>query len=256
MLTIKQISEQYPEHLQGFKRNMLREYLQYKILEALFEVPKASSLYFIGGTALRIVHGTARFSEALDFDTPNITADEFLIFSEGIKKSLELQGYSIEIKNVIKGAYHCYIRFPKMLFESGLSPYEEEKILIQIDAEAQGFDYEPEMTLINKFDIFTRIPVAPIEILLSQKICAALKRKRAKGRDFYDIVFLFAKTKPDFTHLSEKLGIKDMKGLKEALLSKCNTLDFQHLVKDVSPFLFFEKDRNKIQLFPEFVKSL
>ena len=36
MLDLKQIESFYPEYLRSFKRNLLREYLQYKILEAIF----------------------------------------------------------------------------------------------------------------------------------------------------------------------------------------------------------------------------
>ena len=37
MLDIKQIESFYPEPLRPFRKNLLREYLQYKILEAIFE---------------------------------------------------------------------------------------------------------------------------------------------------------------------------------------------------------------------------
>ena len=114
MLNFEQIYSQYPSHLQGFKRNMLREYLQYKILETLYDNPTSSKLYFIGGTALRLIHGTDRFSEDLDFDTPGITEEEFLSLGNAIKKQLELEGYSLEIRNVIKGAFHCYIPFVRI----------------------------------------------------------------------------------------------------------------------------------------------
>jgi len=63
MLEFQQIKEQYPENLQRFERLILREYLQYKILQAIFDSKHASKLAFLGGTALRIVYGNTRFSE-------------------------------------------------------------------------------------------------------------------------------------------------------------------------------------------------
>lgn len=36
MISLNQIEQHYPENLRGFKRNILREYLQYKILEVIF----------------------------------------------------------------------------------------------------------------------------------------------------------------------------------------------------------------------------
>lgn len=69
MLNLEEILQAYPESLRTFKRFLLREYLQYKILEIVFGASKyANQLCFLGGTCLRIVHNTSRFSEDLDFD--------------------------------------------------------------------------------------------------------------------------------------------------------------------------------------------
>lgn len=54
MLDIHQIEQYYPENLRGFRRFILREYLQYKILEIVFNGPHANKLVFLGGTCLRI----------------------------------------------------------------------------------------------------------------------------------------------------------------------------------------------------------
>jgi hypothetical protein len=56
-------------------------------------------------------------------------------------------------------------------------------MLIQVDTTAQGYEYKSEIILINKFDVFAEIRVAPLDILLSQKIYTAVNRKRPKGRD-------------------------------------------------------------------------
>ena len=42
MLDFEQIKAQYPDHLQRFGRAILREYLQVKILQAIFESKQAS----------------------------------------------------------------------------------------------------------------------------------------------------------------------------------------------------------------------
>lgn len=49
MLTLAQIVQQYPENLRPFKRGILREYLQYKILEIIFASQYARKLVFLGG---------------------------------------------------------------------------------------------------------------------------------------------------------------------------------------------------------------
>jgi hypothetical protein len=101
-----------------------------------------------------------------------------------IQSKLELEGYIGEIKNIVKGAFHGNIRFPGLLFQNGLSGYQEEKILIQLDTEAQGYDFKSELYFLNKFDILTTILIASKTLLLALKFHAILNRKRNKGRDF------------------------------------------------------------------------
>ena len=68
MLLIDEIEKAYPEKLRPFKRFILREYLQYKILSYIYASQYGAKLSFIGGTALRILYDNQRFSEDLDFD--------------------------------------------------------------------------------------------------------------------------------------------------------------------------------------------
>jgi len=256
MLSIKEIESYYPENLRAFKRSLMREYLQYKILEIIFSSNHGEKLSFLGGTAIRILHGNKRFSEDLDFDNFGLTKNEFEYLAAEIVRKLKMEGYNVEIKNIFKDAYHCYVRIPGLLFDSGLSEHKEEKILIQIDTESQGFDYLPESLILNKFDVFCRIRVTQADILLSQKIFAICNRKRKMGRDFYDALLLFGKVKPNFDFLRLKMGIQDMVGLKKQLLSLCKELDFRALSRDVEPFLFSAIEAKKVLAFPDFIKQL
>ena len=255
MLDIKQIESFYPQNLRVFKRNLLREYLQHKILEIIFDSEFGASLYFMGGTAIHIIHSNTRFSEDLDFDNLGLRQKDFGQLATLIQKKLSLEGYIIHIKTVFKGAYRCYIRIPNILFENGLSMNKEEKMLIQVDAEPQGFNYRPDKIILNKFDVFLSINVVPSDILLSQKIYAIFKRKRPMGRDFYDAVFLFGKTRPNLDYLKSKLRIKDNTDFKNRLLSKCKELDFKQLANDVEQFLFVPADSKKVLFFYEFLQD-
>lgn len=255
MLSLSQIQQFYPENLRAFKRNILREYLQYKILEIIFNSKFAGKLSFLGGTALRIVYGNTRFSEDLDFDNFGLSENEFADLAEKIKKDLEKEGYNIEIRNVFKGAYHCYIKIPKILFDNQISVFEQEKIMIQVDTVSHSFDYRPDKKILNKFDVFTQIFSTPLDILLSQKIYTAFNRKRAKGRDFFDIIFLLSKTKPNYGYLEEKLKIKNSQELKELILHLTEKINFGELVKDVEPFLFNPEDSRKIKMFSEYIET-
>jgi len=256
MLSIKEIESYYPNNLRAFKRNLMREYLQYKLLEIIFDSKHGGKLSFLGGTAIRILHGNKRFSEDLDFDNFGLTENEFEHLAAEIGKKLKMEGYDVEIKNVFKDAYHCHVRIPGLLFDSGLSGHKEEKILIQIDTEPQGFDYLPESLILNKFDVFCRIRATPADIMLSQKFFAMFKRKRKMGRDFYDALLLLGKVRPNFDFLRLKMGIRDMADLKKQLLSLSKKLDFKALARDVEPFLFSVVEAKKVLAFPDYIKQL
>lgn len=252
MLEFQQIKEQYPENLQHFERSILREYLQYKILQAIFDSKHASKLAFLGGTALRIVYGNTRFSEDIDLDNFSLSWAEFEEVIQKVSRFLTLEGFEVEVKNIRKGAYHCNLRFPELLYEQGLSPLPGEKILIQVDTTAQGYDYQPEAILLNKFDVFTEIRVTPLDILLSQKIFTSVKRKRPKGRDFYDITFLAGRTKPDYGFLKQKLGTENEIQLKEEIQSRITDYDFKAIANDVAPFLMSQNEIKRVEKFREF----
>jgi len=256
MLSLNQIKSFYPQSLQSFERFMIREYLQFKILEIIFETTYASKLSFLGGTCLRIVHQNQRFSEDLDFDNFNLTAEDFDSITSILLKELQLLGYEIEMRNIHQGAYHCYIRFPELLYKEGLSHHKEEKILIQLDTEAHHFEYQPDQPILNKFDVFSKINTTPPDLLLSQKFYALLNRKRNKGRDFFDIVFLLSMgIMPNFNYLKFKTGIENSTELKARVLSKSEQLDIKEMAKDVKPFLFNTRDEKKILFFPEYIRN-
>lgn len=256
MLELKQIESFYPENLRSFKRNLLREYLQYKILEVIFSSGFADKLSFMGGTAIHTGYGLPRFSEDIDFDNLGLDKAGFEALAKLIQRKLSLEGCRVEIKNSFHETFRTYVRIAGILYENGLTGHKEEKILIQVDAEPQNFKYEPNKIILNKFDVFTRINIVPVDILLAQKIYAIFMRKRPMGRDFYDAIFLLGKTKPNFNYLSIKMQIKDASTLKKRLLAKCKTLNFTELAKDLGQFLFMPSDAKKILLFEEYVKGL
>lgn len=258
MLSLNEILSFYPEPLRAHREFILREYLQYKILEIIFDIPgNEQKLCFLGGTALRIVHGNRRFSEDLDFDNIGLTEDDFDAISETIKTSLEREGYEVEIRTVYRGAFHCYLKIPRLLFDEGLTGHASEKIHIQLDTEPQHYPFTPDRHILNKFDVFTEIPVTPLNTLLAQKCYAIINRTRSKGRDFFDVVFLLSKgAKPDYSYLDLKLKIKDAQSLKGRLLDTCSKLDMKSMADDVAPFLFNNADAKKVAMFEQYITQV
>jgi predicted nucleotidyltransferase component of viral defense system len=253
MLSLEQITEQYPVPLRPFQRSLLVEYLQCKILGIIYASKFAPKLSFLGGTSLRIIYDNTRFSEDLDFDNFGLTINEFKNLAETIQKGLEAEGLVVEVKLSTTNALRCNIRLVGALYENKLSGHPEEKILIHIDSVPHLFKYAPDKKILNKFDVFSEVFVTPVDIILSQKLYAAVNRKRAKGRDFFDIVFLTSITTPNYNYLKAKLGVGNAAELKAKLQSKLKNLDFKELGRDVQPFLFNPADAKRVELFPEFL---
>ena len=100
MLDFQQIKAQYPTALQVFEKGILREYLQYKILQGIFESKLASRVAFMGGTALRIIYGNNRFSEDIDLENFGISWAEFEDMVEAVRWFLSLEGFEVELKRL------------------------------------------------------------------------------------------------------------------------------------------------------------
>jgi len=255
MLDLEQIQSYYPENLRSFKKNILREYLQYKILEIVYASDYAGDLVFMGGTAIRILHSNRRFSEDLDFDNRGLKKVALEDLVNKIKVKLGLEGYNISIRNNYNNAFRSYIKIHDIMYDFSLTPHRKENIDLRFDAEPQEYSYLPEKPFLNKFDIFTQILTVPAAILLSRKIYAAFNRKMVMGRDFFDVIFLLGKTQPDYGYLKKRLGISNGEELRHRLLAFCKKLDMDKLAKDVRPFLFDPEESNNVSLFTEFIKN-
>ena len=81
----------------GKTRGILREYLQVLILKEMYKLPLGKNLYFTGGTYLRLVHQTKRFSEDLDFNVDKMSKNDFENTLEKISNALEKEGLKAKL---------------------------------------------------------------------------------------------------------------------------------------------------------------
>jgi len=256
MIDIDYLKDSFPNNVHNKRKDILREYLQCVMLEILFESHVGRRLTFLGGTCLRLVHDSQRFSEDLDFDNDGLTEGDFEEVKELMLRELTLRGYEVEVQIKGKTAYRCSVKYPKILHPQGLSNIVEEKLVIQIDTQAQNFTFKPDTYILNRFGVFTQIAVTPLDIIFSQKCHAILERPRNKGRDFFDVIFLLGRNiKPNYDYLEQKLSIKNEKELKERIISHWETLNIKEQIDDVEGFLFYQKDQRKIELFGEVIKQ-
>lgn len=138
MINIEQILSYFPEQLQTTKKvHLIREYLQFMLLNYLSNSKFAKYLCFIGGTSLRLIHGIDRFSEDLDFDNKNMSKVEFINMTDSLIKHLQNTGLKVIADDKSKDnqlmAYRRNLVFPQFLYNNGLSPFKDAKFLIKIE---------------------------------------------------------------------------------------------------------------------------
>lgn len=161
--------------------NIRREYIQQLFLSYLYQQPHADTLYFKGGTALRILFHSPRFSQDLDFDSSLhsiSTLEDMLVQTLTSIQRIGLETVIVESKKT-SGGYLAQVSF------SGF----EKSIEIQLHISRRNGKKKGEVvTVVNDF-----IPSYPIvalvqEQLVEEKIRALLTR--GKPRDFYDLYFI------------------------------------------------------------------
>ena len=260
MIRIEQIRNFFPAQIRGdsgFDKYMLKEYLQLMILDYLSSTPSIRKMAFIGGTNLRLVKGIDRFSEDLDFDCKEFSKEEFVEMTNSVVQFLERSGLRVEVRdkeNPKLTAFRRNIYFPELLFDLGLSGHKEERFLIKIESQDQGISYPHVMTNIKGCGFFFPFPVPSDGVLCSMKIAAMLTR--AKGRDFYDLMFLLPQSKPDYDFLSKRCGIHNLQEFKQATAKLLKTVDLNKKQKDFEHLLFNKTSSEKILRFGEFVEYL
>jgi predicted nucleotidyltransferase component of viral defense system len=252
MLTIDQISDYFsPDIKRKNPQSVLVEYLQHELLDSIFKEKASASLSFIGGTAIRILYQSPRFSEDLDFDNFDLSFEKFETLLKNACRDMMNKGFEIEYRFVERGAYHCHIKFPDILYQSGISPERSKKILIRIDTEAKKKHYTPQRYIINRFALYRQIITAPAAVLLAQKMMTVVERKREKGRDLFDVSYLMGLAAPDFSYIAKCMNI-DQKQFLKMFNKRLQELDLKFLARDVEPFLFSSEQTARILTFKDY----
>jgi predicted nucleotidyltransferase component of viral defense system len=206
---------------------------------------------------LRIVKGIDRFSEDLDFDCKDFSKQEFVEMTDEVIRFLNRSGLKALPKdkdNVRLSAYRRSIYFPELLFDMDLSGHREERFLLKIETQDQQIPYKPAVVNIQSCGFFFPFPVPPDDVLCSMKIAAMLVR--AKGRDFYDLMFLLAQTQPDYNFLEKRCGINNLQELKDKTVELLKITDLNVKKRDFEHLLFNKANSEKVLQFGAYMQSL
>jgi len=237
------------------KINRTREFLQLILLKIMYDKNFFENLTFVGGTALRIIYDTKRFSEDLDFSLTKKAGYNFSKISPKLIRTLGLYGLKAEAKlkdqKIVQSAL---LKFSGLLKDLGLSYLKEQNLSIKIEIDSNPpKGWHIENTLINKAYMFN-VAHFDLSSLYATKLHACFYRKFIKGRDFYDFIwYLGKKIKPNYILLNN--AFKQTEGynpkiqeenFKAFLLDKIKKIDLKEAKKDVERFLI---DKNELRLF-------
>lgn len=179
--TIKSLSQRY----QTTTDNVIQEYFQHLFLSHLYQQKDANGLLFKGGTALRIIWQSPRFSEDLDFTGIKITTSKIESILEKTLLAIEKVGISLSIGEAKKtsGGYLAIFHFEV----AGYARAIQLEISLRSSTKLKG------TTSLIASDFI--IPYTLIHLdektLVQEKIHALLDRK--KPRDYYDLYFILRK---------------------------------------------------------------
>lgn len=162
---------------------ILREYVQVRFLDEFYRLAPPHSVYFKGGTAIRFLFGSERFSEDLDF-TLSGSSSHIARFVTRVTSALTAEFpelVSKELKTIT--GYSFRLALP--------GPSTRHPLTVRLDFSMRESVMTPQASPIR-----TALPVTVTTLvehvskpeILAEKIRAIINRR--KGRDIYDLWYL------------------------------------------------------------------
>lgn len=208
---------EFAHKYQTTELNVRREYIQHLFLSYFYQQPQADKIYFKGGTALRLLYDSPRFSEDLDFSSSltNIHPIEQAVLETLTEIERENIHPDLNESKRTSGGYLAIMTFQ----------LQADTVLLQLDVSLrEGRKKGEPITVASSYlPAFTVIALAR-EQLVEEKINALLTRQKA--RDFYDLYFILR---------ANLLPAKERRILPQAL----KTLQYSHIdfEKELKQFL-------------------
>jgi predicted nucleotidyltransferase component of viral defense system len=263
ILELKNLIDKHPQASNSYKRNLLKEYLQFFVLDYVYSSDKYNELIFYGGSALAQCYELPRLSEDLDFVDIKKTidieklGDDLKIYFE---KELEL----VSDKKIQK--FRIYLKFP-ILKKLGMADSSQSDFLNLKVEIFKGFDFcekfETELKPTFKYNQSVLIKTFDLPTLMATKIRAVLYRKwekksksgetiiSVKGRDYFDLMWYLQKgVVPNLNCIEE---IDNLSDLKSRLLKIIDKIDSRSIILDLENFI---EDRNFVKNLGKNIKEI
>ncbi|MDY6795072.1 MAG: nucleotidyl transferase AbiEii/AbiGii toxin family protein [Actinomycetota bacterium] len=185
---------------------VVREYWEVLFLKSLLESPHGKNLVFKGGTALRLVYGSPRFSEDLDF----------ALLKDSLNGEIEIIAESMAGPYPEASVTDAAAKRWTYLWEIKMTEgYLAHPLRIKIEISRRPVkDYEFELRLITS-------PTTPLQVLVNVATLEQLYKDkleclegRAAHKDVFDTWYICQKLRmpyqPPVTTLSKKILKRDL----------------------------------------------
>ena len=260
---IRQILAMYEIRSLEDSLRALREVMQEIALLGLWRSKFFEKAAFYGGTALRVLYGNDRFSEDLDFSLlEKGRSFDLADYGEALKKELASFGFAVEIESRVKPASAAIqSAFLKADTRTQMITVEFDKCLIQQVPRNQVIKIKLEIDTDPPpgFTTETRYLLRPVPFavrtfslpdLFAGKMHAVLCREwksRAKGRDWYDLVWFTAHHQElRISHLEQRMrqtghwaepAPLSAGDLRDLMARRIDKVDIDQIRREVEPFV-------------------
>lgn len=231
MITIEQ-ADTWAKRFEIDRFTILREYLQVLFLAYLYRLRGSQALYFKGGTAIRLLQGSFRFSEDLDFSSQlSATSLIELLRSAVTGARREAPGISLDSWEAKAQSVRG-----RLVYRSAWTAYP---LTISLEVSRRERPIAPRTSLLETVypvGAFPWVRHLDWPEILAEKVRALASR--AKGRDLFDLWYLLSKEIPLLWKMVERKMRFYKKSLKpEELLENIRSLREDVLKRDLGAFL-------------------
>lgn len=230
-------------------RNIIKEELQFYVLNFIYHHPEYSNWIMYGGSALRICHDLDRMSVDLDFEVAHKIDESFLNelkkeITEYFKNTYGLDSELLTIKITTDRGLRLCFNIGDLV---GLDIHSKQ-VIVKIDLNHfTATKTTTERIPINRHQLSFVIKTYNMSSLMASKIAAIILRGQRggvdgilyeeKGRDIYDLLwYMNKKIVPDLDYLkAKKIDIRNLRELFDKITLKMNKVNDTNLKNDLSP---------------------
>jgi len=196
------------------QENVLQELMQHFVLASLWRARFFAEAAFHGGTCLKILYGTNRFSEDLDFQLKQpFSGFQWSPYLDRIRSDCLAEGirFDVQDKSRADGAVRkAFLKTDSigqiLTLDLPFSRQSTRKIRIKLELDTNPPEGSAFETRYITFPVTAAITTQTLESGFAGKSHALLCREYTKGRDWYDFLwYVSKKVVPRFTLLGNAL---------------------------------------------------